>query len=187
LTPSRREATSPAAASIRSWETTSNPLLAAPDEDTFTCRLLASLGSYSAYFDRIAEVNRRGPAPVTSAPLTPAALGSLAGGGGQVIDVPLGFVLADGQDPAEVARQALKIGYENLAGQLTARRGCLARARRPGRASRAAGYVLVYYAARRGPGGSLREHRRRVTRLATLSELCISYRYINSIHRHCGA
>jgi hydroxyacylglutathione hydrolase len=33
-------------------------------------------------------------------------------------DVPLGFVLADGQDPAEVAWQALQIGYENLAGQL---------------------------------------------------------------------
>ena len=32
--------------------------------------------------------------------------------------VPLGFVLADGQDPAEVVWQALKIGYEDLAGQL---------------------------------------------------------------------
>jgi rhodanese-related sulfurtransferase len=32
--------------------------------------------------------------------------------------VPLGFMLAAGQDPAEVAWQALKIGYENLAGQL---------------------------------------------------------------------
>jgi rhodanese-related sulfurtransferase len=32
--------------------------------------------------------------------------------------VPLGFVLAAGQDPAEVAWQALKIGYESLAGQL---------------------------------------------------------------------
>ena len=32
--------------------------------------------------------------------------------------VPLGFVLADGQDPAEVTWQALKIGYEDLAGQL---------------------------------------------------------------------
>jgi hydroxyacylglutathione hydrolase len=31
---------------------------------------------------------------------------------------PLGFVLADGQDPAEVAWQALKVGYEDLAGQL---------------------------------------------------------------------
>jgi rhodanese-related sulfurtransferase len=33
-------------------------------------------------------------------------------------DAPLGFVLAPGQDPAEVIWQALKIGYENLAGQL---------------------------------------------------------------------
>jgi len=138
-------------------EKASNALLAAPDEDTFTRRLLASLGSYPAYFARLAEVNRRGPAPVTGipglAPLTPAALRSLPGRGGWVIDVrpvadfaaghipgavsiplrdqfatwlgwllpagvPLGFVLADGQDPAEVAWQALKIGYEDLAGQL---------------------------------------------------------------------
>jgi rhodanese-related sulfurtransferase len=136
---------------------TANALLAAPDEDAFTCQLLASLGSYPAYFARLAEVNRRGPAPVSGvrglAPLTPAALRSLAGRGGQVIDVrpvadfaaghipgavsialrdqfatwlgwllpgdvPLAFVLAPGQDPAEVAWQALKIGYENLAGQL---------------------------------------------------------------------
>jgi rhodanese-related sulfurtransferase len=138
-------------------EKATNTLLAAPDEDTFARRLLASLGSYPAYFDHLAGVNRSGPAPVTGppglAPLTPAALRSLTGGGGQVIDVrpvadfaaghvpgavsialrdqfatwlgwvvpdgvPLGFVLAGGQDPAEVAWQALKIGYENLAGQL---------------------------------------------------------------------
>jgi hydroxyacylglutathione hydrolase len=138
-------------------EKTSNPLLAAPDEDTFTRWLLASLGSYPAYFTRLAEVNRRGPAPVTGspglAPLAPAALRSLMGLGGQVIDVrpvadfaaghipgtvsiplreqfatwlgwllpagvPLGFVLADGQDAAEVAWQAFKVGYEQLAGQL---------------------------------------------------------------------
>ncbi|HWG00798.1 MAG TPA: rhodanese-like domain-containing protein, partial [Trebonia sp.] len=138
-------------------EKASNALLAAPDEDTFAGRLLASLGSYPAYFDGLAEVNRSGPAPVAGtpglAPLTPAALRSLMGGGGQVVDVrpvadfaaghvpgavsialrdqfatwlgwvvpdgvPLGFVLAGGQDPAEVAWQALKIGYENLAGQL---------------------------------------------------------------------
>jgi hydroxyacylglutathione hydrolase len=138
-------------------EKTFNPLLAAPDEDSFTRRLLASLGSYPAYFARLAEANRRGPAPVTGTPwlatLTPAGLRSVAGRGGQVIDVrpvadfaaghipgavsiplrgqfatwlgwlipdgvPLGFVLAGGQDPAEVAWQALKIGYEQLAGQL---------------------------------------------------------------------
>ena len=138
-------------------EKASNVLLAAPNEDTFARELLASLGSYPAYFTRLAEVNRRGPAPVTGCPglasLTPAAFRSLMGGGGQVIDVrpvadfaaghipgavsvplrgqfatwlgwlvpdgvPLGFVLADGQDPAEVAWQALKIGYEDLAGRL---------------------------------------------------------------------
>jgi rhodanese-related sulfurtransferase len=138
-------------------EKASNALLAAPDEDTFARRLLASLGSYPAYFARLAEVNRSGPAPVAGAPglapLTPAGLRSLMSGGGQVVDVrpvaefaaghvpgavsvplrdqfatwlgwvvpdgvPLGFVLAGGQDPAEVVWQALKIGYENLAGQL---------------------------------------------------------------------
>jgi rhodanese-related sulfurtransferase/glyoxylase-like metal-dependent hydrolase (beta-lactamase superfamily II) len=138
-------------------EKMSNALLAAPDKDTFAGRLLASLGSYPAYFDRLAEVNRRGPAPVTGAPglapLTAAGIRSLVDGGGQVVDVrtvadfaaghihgavsiplreqfatwlgwtmpagvPLGFVLADGQDPAEVAWQALKIGYDDLAGRL---------------------------------------------------------------------
>jgi rhodanese-related sulfurtransferase/glyoxylase-like metal-dependent hydrolase (beta-lactamase superfamily II) len=138
-------------------EKAANPLLAASDEDTFTRRLLASLGSYPAYFAWLGEVNRRGPAPVTGspglAPLTPAGLRSLVDRCGWVIDarpvdgfaaghipgavsiplreqfatwlgwlvpggVPLGFVLAGGQDPAEVAWQALKIGYENLAGQL---------------------------------------------------------------------
>jgi hydroxyacylglutathione hydrolase len=70
---------------------TANALLAAPDEDAFARQLLASLGSYPAYFGRLAEVNRRGPAPVIStpglAPLTPAELRSLMGRGGQVIDV----------------------------------------------------------------------------------------------------
>ncbi|MGH3123488.1 MAG: MBL fold metallo-hydrolase, partial [Streptosporangiaceae bacterium] len=123
-------------------EKASNPLLAAPDEDAFARRLLASLGSYPAYFTRLAEANRHGPAPVTGsprlAPLSPAGLRSLTGAGGQLIDVrpvedfaaghvpgavsiplreqfatwlgwllpagvPLGFVLAGGQDPAEVA------------------------------------------------------------------------------------
>jgi hydroxyacylglutathione hydrolase len=138
-------------------EKAANPLLAAPDEEAFARQLLASLGSYPAYFARLAEVNRRGPALLAAhpglAPLTPAALGFLMDRGSWLIDVrpiaefaaghipgavsiplrgqfatwlgwlvpdrtPLGFVLAAGQDPAEVAWQALKIGYENLAGQL---------------------------------------------------------------------
>ena len=138
-------------------EKAANALLAAPDEDAFARQLLASLGSYPAYFGRLAEANRQGPAPITGDPglasLTPAALRSLMGREGWLIDVrpiadfaaghipgavsiplreqfatwlgwlvpgdaPLAFVLADGQDAAEVAWQALKIGYEQLGGQL---------------------------------------------------------------------
>jgi glyoxylase-like metal-dependent hydrolase (beta-lactamase superfamily II)/rhodanese-related sulfurtransferase len=138
-------------------ELAGNPLLAVPDEDAFTRQLLASLGSYPAYFGWLAEANRRGPSVIAGtpglAPLTPAAVRALLAAGGWLIDarpvadfaaghvpgalsiplrgqfatwlgwlvpsgVPLGFVLADGQDPAEVSWQALKIGYENLAGQL---------------------------------------------------------------------
>lgn len=52
-------------------EKTTNPLLAAPDENTFVTQLLASLSSYPAYLDRLAEVNRRGPDLVTTAPQLP--------------------------------------------------------------------------------------------------------------------
>jgi hydroxyacylglutathione hydrolase len=38
-----------------------NSLLAAPDEETFTERLLGGLGSFPPYFLRLREVNRRGP------------------------------------------------------------------------------------------------------------------------------
>jgi glyoxylase-like metal-dependent hydrolase (beta-lactamase superfamily II) len=135
----------------------SNALLAAPDEDAFAARLVASLGSYPAYFTRLAEANRRGPILATGeaglAPLTPAAVRALTAAGGLLVDarpaarfaaghipgalsiplrgqfatwlgwlvpdgVPLAFILGDGQDPAEVVWQALKVGYENLAGRL---------------------------------------------------------------------
>ena len=42
-------------------ERTANPLLSAPDEDTFVERLLAGLGTYPTYFRELREVNRRGP------------------------------------------------------------------------------------------------------------------------------
>ena len=138
-------------------EKAGNALLAAPDEDAFARLLLAGLGSYPAYFGRLAEINRKGPGLITGTPglalLSPAAVRSVLAGGGWLVDVrpvadfaaghipgavsialreqfatwlgwlvpadmPLGFVLAPGQDPAEVAWQALKIGYEHLAGQL---------------------------------------------------------------------
>jgi hydroxyacylglutathione hydrolase len=134
-----------------------NSLLAAPDEDTFVRLLLGSLGSYPAYFARLAEVNRRGPALLPSdlglPRLEAAAVRDLLAGGGQLVDVravadfaaghipgavaiplrdafatwlgwlvspelPLVFVLGPGQDGAEVAWQAAKIGYDRLAGRL---------------------------------------------------------------------
>jgi glyoxylase-like metal-dependent hydrolase (beta-lactamase superfamily II)/rhodanese-related sulfurtransferase len=68
-----------------------NPLLAAPDEDAFVRQLLDSLGSYPAYFDRLGEINRRGPAVFTTAPtlssLTAAEVRALLGQGAQLVDV----------------------------------------------------------------------------------------------------
>ncbi|MFE8947288.1 rhodanese-like domain-containing protein [Streptomyces sp. NPDC007856] len=72
-------------------EKRANPLLAAPDEDAFVSRLLAGLGSYPAYFERLAELNRRGPAVLTAAPTLPALdpeqVRTLLAGGGHVVDV----------------------------------------------------------------------------------------------------
>lgn len=42
-------------------ERTSNPLLAAPDEDAFVARLLGGFGSFPPYFLELRELNRRGP------------------------------------------------------------------------------------------------------------------------------
>lgn len=134
-----------------------NPLLAAPDEDTFVRQLIGSLGSYPAYFERLGEANRRGPAVLSSEPVLPSLtvdqVRHLIGEGAQIIDVrpvaefaaghipgavsiplrdqfatwlgwllpddtPLVFVTRPGQDLAELTWQALKIGYERLAGHL---------------------------------------------------------------------
>lgn len=42
-------------------ELATNPLLRAPDENTFVSSLLGSLGSYPPYFRRLGEINRVGP------------------------------------------------------------------------------------------------------------------------------
>jgi glyoxylase-like metal-dependent hydrolase (beta-lactamase superfamily II) len=134
-----------------------NTLLTAPDEDTFVRQLFAGLGSYPAYFDRLGEINRRGPVVLSTAPtlaaLSAAETRQLLGQGAQIVDVrsvrdfahghipgaisiplrdqfvtwlgwllpddtPLVFVTAPGQDLAELTWQAVKIGYERLAGHL---------------------------------------------------------------------
>jgi len=84
-----------------------NPLLAAPDEDTFVRRLLGGLGSYPAYFDRLAEANRRGPAILTTAPSLPALsveqVRSLLTDGGQVVDARPAADYAAGHVPGALS------------------------------------------------------------------------------------
>lgn len=85
----------------------SNPLLAAPDEDTFVARLVGSLGSYPAYFDRLAEVNRRGPAVLTNESVLPALLAdqvrALLADGGQMVDVRPAADYAHGHVPGAIS------------------------------------------------------------------------------------
>ena len=138
-------------------EKTTNPLLRAEDEDTFVTALLGSLGSFPPYFLRLAEVNRRGPAVLETAPglmaLDIAVVRALLADGARLVDVrpvpefaaahvpgslsiplrpvfaswlgwlappdrPLVILRGAEQDPGEVAWQAAKIGYTNLAGEL---------------------------------------------------------------------
>ena len=138
-------------------EKATNPLLAAPDEDTFVTDLVSRLGTYRPYFRRLPELNRRGPrllnpaprlcpVPVADAevlvrdrvqlvdvrPVSAFAAGHIPGAVsialrpvfvtwlGWVIDAerPVLFVRDDDQDPEEILWQALKIGYEQLAGEI---------------------------------------------------------------------
>jgi len=152
-------------------ERKTNPLLGAPDEETFVRRLTAGLGSYPDYFLHLREVNRRGPTVYGDRPpvlrgLTPHDLEAAVRDGAELIDVrpveafaaghipgalsialrgsfaswlgwlvtpdrPLVFVLDDGQDPGEVVRQSLKIGYEHLAGELAGGMGAWRASGRP--------------------------------------------------------
>ncbi|MFF4755239.1 MBL fold metallo-hydrolase [Streptomyces sp. NPDC002514] len=84
-----------------------NPLLAAPDEDTFVAQLTASLGTYPAYFDRLGEINRRGPAVLTAQPLLPALAAqqvrALMADGGHVVDVRPAADYATGHIPGSLS------------------------------------------------------------------------------------
>jgi glyoxylase-like metal-dependent hydrolase (beta-lactamase superfamily II)/rhodanese-related sulfurtransferase len=138
-------------------ERATNPLLAATSEDEFVRLLVDSMGSYPRYFDRLAEVNRRGPAVIDGDPVLAALpadrVRALLTAGGELVDVrpavefatahipgALSIPLRDAfatwlgwlvepdrqlvivrnpdQDPAEVTWQALKVGYERIAGEL---------------------------------------------------------------------
>ncbi|MFJ7201069.1 MULTISPECIES: rhodanese-like domain-containing protein [unclassified Streptomyces] len=84
-----------------------NPLLAAPDEDSFVTQLVASLGTYPAYFDRLGEINRRGPAVLTVQPALPALsaqqVRGLIADGGHVVDVRPAADYAAGHIPGSLS------------------------------------------------------------------------------------
>ncbi|MEU6649763.1 MBL fold metallo-hydrolase [Streptomyces sp. NPDC046900] len=84
-----------------------NPLLGAPDEETFVRRLVAGLGSYPDYFARLAEANRLGPSVITSTPVLAALdvgqFKSLLADGGQVVDVRPAADYAAGHIPGSLS------------------------------------------------------------------------------------
>ena len=88
-------------------EKAGNPLLRTPDEDGFVRLLLAGLGSYPAYFDRLAETNRRGPALVTGPPrlagLTAGEVRRLLADGAYALDVRPVAGYAAGHIPGAVS------------------------------------------------------------------------------------
>lgn len=139
-------------------EREANPLLSAPDEDTFARTFLAGLGSYPSYFRRLRSVNQRG-APlygttlpdlrplsveeirrqvaagatlVDTRPYPEFAAGHIPGavsialrpafaswlGWLVPVDRPLLFLMGSDQDRMDLVSQCLKIGYEELVGEL---------------------------------------------------------------------
>src|SRR6266542_4044843 len=83
-------------------EKATNPLLAAPDEDTFVKLLVGGLGSYPRYFLRLRETNRRGPRiwGATPPPVARTPLVGLDGAEGRrVLDVRQDAEFAAGHIP----------------------------------------------------------------------------------------
>jgi hydroxyacylglutathione hydrolase len=88
-------------------ERTSNPLLAAPDEEAFVARLLGGFGTFPPYFLELREVNRRGPRvygrwPVLHA-LDVGAVQRLVAEGAIVVDVRQVEPFASGHIPGSLS------------------------------------------------------------------------------------
>lgn len=88
-------------------EKAGNPLLDAPDAGAFTARLTGSLGSYPAYFERLTEDNRRGPAivadPPALAPVSVERARALLDDGAVVVDVRPVADFAAGHVPGAIS------------------------------------------------------------------------------------
>jgi hydroxyacylglutathione hydrolase len=88
-------------------ERSSNPLLAAPDEDAFVARLLAGFGTFPPYFLELRELNRRGPhvygeLPALS-PLGVSTVQGLVASGTVVVDVRGVEAFAAGHIPGSLS------------------------------------------------------------------------------------
>jgi glyoxylase-like metal-dependent hydrolase (beta-lactamase superfamily II)/rhodanese-related sulfurtransferase len=88
-------------------ERSSNPLLAAPDEDAFVARLLAGFGAFPPYFLELREVNRHGPHVYgerpTLSPLDVSTVAGLVARGTVVVDVRGVEHFAAGHIPGSLA------------------------------------------------------------------------------------
>jgi rhodanese-related sulfurtransferase/glyoxylase-like metal-dependent hydrolase (beta-lactamase superfamily II) len=87
-------------------ERATNALLRAGSEDAFVKELLDSLGTFPAYFSRLGEINRRGPALVAdgTVPLLSAGhVAELRSEGAEVVDVRPPADFADGHLPGSVS------------------------------------------------------------------------------------
>jgi hydroxyacylglutathione hydrolase len=87
-------------------EKSANPLLQAPDEDTFVRLLVDGLGSYPAYFARLGELNRHGhvvTAPPRLPPLDAARVRRLLEDGATVVDVRAAADYAAAHVPGSLA------------------------------------------------------------------------------------
>jgi hydroxyacylglutathione hydrolase len=88
-------------------EKATNPLLAAPDADTFARLLMGGLGSYPAYFAWLSELNRQGPAVLSGEPalagLTVDQVRKFAAYGAVVVDVRPIADIAAGHIPGAIS------------------------------------------------------------------------------------
>lgn len=88
-------------------EKRTNPLLQAPDEDTFVEQLLAGLGSFPPYFLQLPEANRRGPAlpeqPLRVPALSADQFTAVIDAGAAVVDVRPIHDFATGHIPGAIS------------------------------------------------------------------------------------
>jgi hydroxyacylglutathione hydrolase len=87
-------------------ERATNKLFRAGSEDVFVKELLESLGTFPAYFSRLGEINRRGPALVTDeamASLSAEHVAKLRAEGAEVVDVQAPADFAAGHLPGSVS------------------------------------------------------------------------------------